>query len=141
MPHVVFGCYVFFKCHMLIVKRFSFKTWKRNKFWNLRIIQSKNIILSMKKWKNSLILTYLTAYKARIFQNIFFLLFFRSQICKRVNDDTKDKVENNNDDDEEKQHVIDNSWEEKGFVHGRRSQYISNSSTVSQALVHCGDQA
>ena len=51
----------------------------------------------------------LTANKTGIFQNFFSLLFFASQIGERVNDDTKNEVEDNNDDDEEEEEVVDNT--------------------------------
>ena len=55
-------------------------------------------------------LSVLTTNETCISQNVFFLLFFSSQISKSVNDDTKYKVENNNDENEEKEHVVNDSW-------------------------------
>lgn len=44
----------------------------------------------------------LTAYKAGGLQNLFFLLLLTAQVCKGVNDDPEDQVENNDDDDKVK---------------------------------------
>ena len=58
----------------------------------------------------SIELSILTTNETCISQNVFFLLFFSSQISKSVNDDTKYKVENNNDENEEKEHVVNDPW-------------------------------
>jgi hypothetical protein len=58
----------------------------------------------------------LTADEASIFEYQFLLLLFASQVCKGVNDDTKNKVQDNNDDNEEEQQVINNSSHKEGFL-------------------------
>lgn len=45
----------------------------------------------------------ITANKAGVLENLLFLLFFRTQISKGVNDDTENEVEDDNDDDEVKE--------------------------------------
>ena len=98
----------------------------------------KYINLNKTKW---FYIHVLTTNKARIFQNIFFLLLFCSQICKCVNDDTKNEVENNDDDNEKEEHVVNDPGNVEGFIHGWGSQHITNSSSVSQTLIHGSDKA
>ena len=75
MPHIVFHSDMFFKSHIFVVKRFTFKS----------------------------------ANEARIFQCLFLLLLFRTEIREGVNDDTENEVQNDDNDNEEEEHVVDNS--------------------------------
>ena len=60
-----------------------------------------------------LLLLFLTAYEARVSKHVIFLLFFRSQVGKRVDDDAEDEIENDDDEDEEEQQIINNAPDEQ----------------------------
>ena len=92
MPHVMLTANVFFKGHIFIVKCLSFKSWKEK-----NLVKSRVWIKIRKKKKSKFILT---TDEAGILQGFLFLLLFRSEISKRVNDNTKDQIENNNNDEE-----------------------------------------
>ena len=53
--------------------------------------------------------TTLTADEARVPLDVVLLLFFRTQISKRINNDTKNQVENDNYQHKEEQQVVDNT--------------------------------
>lgn len=59
---------------------------------------------------------FLTTDETRRFQYLLFLLFLAPQVSKRVNDDTKDEVQDNDDDHEEEQQVVDYSGSKKGLL-------------------------
>ena len=58
----------------------------------------------------------LTANEARVFQNLFFLLFLAPQIGECIDDDAKYQIENNNNDNEEEEEVIDDTSEEQRLL-------------------------
>lgn len=47
-----------------------------------------------------------TTYKTSIFEYLFLLSLFTSQISECINDDTKDEVKNNNNNNEEEEQVV-----------------------------------
>ena len=60
--------------------------------------------------------TLFTTHEARISENFFFLLFFTSQISKRVDDDTKNEIENYDDDNEVEKQIIHDAEVEKRLL-------------------------
>ncbi len=57
-----------------------------------------------------------TTNKACVFQDLLFLLFLAPEVSERVDDHTKDEVQNDNNDDEEKQQVVNNSSHKQWFL-------------------------
>ena len=91
--------------------------------------------------QNIRLITLLTANKTGIFQNIFLLLLLCSQVCKGINDDTKDEIKNNDDDNEEEQHVVNDSGSIKWLVNRRSSKNVSDSTTIPKTLVEGRNKA
>ena len=56
------------------------------------------------------------------------------EICKGVDDDSKDKVEDDDDDNEEEEDVIENPDHEEGVFAGRLTQNVTNPSSIPQTL-------
>ena len=100
MPHIVFHSDMFFKSHIFVVKRFTFKS----------------------------------ANKARIFQRLFLLLLFRTEIREGVNDDTENEVQNDDDDNEEEEDVVENPDHEEGIFARGLAQNVTYPSSVPQTL-------
>ena len=56
------------------------------------------------------------------------------EICKGVDDDSKDKVEDDDDDNEEEEDVVENPDHEEGVFAGRLTQNVTNPSSIPQTL-------
>lgn len=65
----------------------------------------------------------LTANKTSIFQICFFLLFFTSQISKRVDNNTENQVQYDNNNNEEEQKIINNSGGKHVFLQRKINQF------------------
>ena len=73
------------------------------------------------------------------FLNIF--LTSSPEICKRIDDNSEDEVEDDDYDNEEEEDVIENPNHEERIFARRLAQNIPNPTSVSQALVHSSNQA
>lgn len=76
---------------------------------------------------------YLTTNEACVLEGLLFLLLLRPEVCKCVDDDTKDEVEDDDDDDEEEEHVVQHPEGKQGLVVGRGPEHVSDSTTVPEA--------
>jgi len=65
-----------------------------------------------------------TTDEAWVAENFLFVLFLTAQVGKRVDDDTKDEVENDDDDDKEKYQVIDDTSKEQPLLFQTHHIYI-----------------
>lgn len=120
VPHVVFTLDVFLKGHRFVVKFVSFQPWKTlAPLW----------ILPLHDFAPHMHASYHTdvhtADETGGFEDLLLPLFLTPQVCKRVNDDTKDEVENNDDDNEEKQKVVNHSGRKQRLLEIRTKCRIS----------------
>ena len=66
---------------------------------------------------DNIILQLLTAYKASVFEDVFFLLLFWPKISECIDDDAEDEVEDNDDQDKEEEEIINHPSDEwKAFL-------------------------
>ena len=64
----------------------------------------------------------LTTYETGIVQHVLLLIFLRSEVCKGVDDHTKDEVLNDDDDDQEEEGEIVHNTQDKQWLLGRETK-------------------
>ena len=77
-----------------------------------------------------------TAYETSVFKDLFFRLFFASQVSKCINDNTKYQIEDDDDQHEEEYHVIQNSCHKIRVLQNKKDE-LSNEAFSNEPDLKC----